>query len=182
MIGQKFGFLTVFEIMPGTHVKKPKARCICDCGNETIVFTEHLRSGNTKSCGCWRKAACLTHGHTRGQQKSATYRSWQCMIDRCTNNNYPRWEDYGGRGIGIEDPRWLQFENFLSDMGERPSGKTLDRYENDRGYCKANCRWATRSEQQSNKRPNKQPRKRDAHGRLLPSSKVNRSSSPSILD
>jgi hypothetical protein len=74
------------------------------------------------------------------------------MVQRCTNPNNPGWKYYGGRGIFIEDPRWLLFENFLADMGEPPPDLTLDRRDNERGYCKDNCRWATRIEQRNNRR------------------------------
>ena len=74
------------------------------------------------------------------------------MIQRCTDPNHKYYSNYGGRGITI-DPRWLTFENFYEDMGERPQGTSLDRENNDLGYFKDNCRWATRTEQANNRRP-----------------------------
>lgn len=73
------------------------------------------------------------------------------MITRCTNERNPAYKNYGGRGITV-CKRWLKFENFLADMGLRPRGLTLDRKDNDRGYCKSNCRWTTWSVQQNNRR------------------------------
>jgi hypothetical protein len=80
-----------------------------------------------------------------------TYFSWEGMIQRCTNRRYPKWENYGGRGITVCD-RWKSFVNFLADMGERPDGKTLDRIDNDGNYEPDNCRWATLQEQRANQR------------------------------
>jgi hypothetical protein len=74
------------------------------------------------------------------------------MIQRCDNPDSGSYEDYGARGIKVEDPRWYDFESFLADMGVRPEGKTLDRIDYERGYCKQNCRWATNIEQATNKR------------------------------
>lgn len=73
------------------------------------------------------------------------------MIQRCNYRCQPNYANYGGRGIRVCD-RWLKFENFLADMGERPDGLTLDRIDNERGYSKDNCRWATRAQQDSNRR------------------------------
>lgn len=91
------------------------------------------------------------HGHNRRGHRSATYMIWSQMVDRCRNQRHPRFDDYGGRGITV-CARWLNFENFLADMGERPLGLSLDRKKNDQGYCKRNCRWATRSQQARNRR------------------------------
>ena len=83
-----------------------------------------------------------------------TYISWTAMKQRCLNKKNKYWEYYGGRGITI-CPEWMDFINFFRDMGIRPENKTLDRKDNNLGYCKSNCRYATRKEQQNNRRPYK---------------------------
>lgn len=89
-----------------------------------------------------------THGHTIGGS-TRTYVSWAMMKNRCSNPNYRRFDRYGGRGVSYCES-WAQFETFLADMGERPPGLSLDRIDNDKGYSKENCRWATQSEQGTN--------------------------------
>lgn len=83
-----------------------------------------------------------------------TYQTWYDMIRRCTHPHRPAYENYGGRGITVCE-RWKTYENFVEDMGERPEGLTLDRIDNNKGYYKGNCRWATDSEQANNKGPYK---------------------------
>ena len=97
----------------------------------------------------------MSHGHTKAYHKTSTYSCWAAMISRCENARGIGFDNYGGRGIAVCD-RWrASFENFLSDMGERPLGLTIDRIDNDGGYEPGNCRWATYSEQQKTKRPRK---------------------------
>lgn len=93
------------------------------------------------------------HGHARDNGlRTITYNSWANMVKRCTNPKQPKYPVYGGRGIVVCD-RWRHFENFLADMGERPPGKSLDRFPNNDGnYEPSNCRWATSKQQHETQR------------------------------
>lgn len=98
--------------------------------------------------------APLLHGHTRyggAKRMSPTYISWVCMKRRCTQEDGRHWEDYGGRGITYALD-WEDFQSFLSDMGGRLAGTTLDRINSDDHYYKENCRWATTTQQLRNRR------------------------------
>ena len=79
------------------------------------------------------------------------YSVWQSMKRRCNNPNSPSYHRYGGRGISVCKEWMNDFKQFVSDMGERPEGTSLDRMDNALGYSKDNCRWATRQEQQRNR-------------------------------
>lgn len=146
--GCRFGRLTAVD-----RSKTPYSpwRCQCDCGNEVVVDIRALRSGNTKSCGCWQRQSASQTNTTHGRVNTATYHSWTNMLQRCTNPNNPWFPDYGGRGIMV-CAQWRKFENFLADMGERPPGRTLEREDNNGNYEANNCRWASSLEQGRNKR------------------------------
>ncbi len=154
--GMRFGRLTLLSDIGRSDDGSVLWRCRCDCGTEKVVKAYRLRNGNTRSCGCLqaesRTISNTKHGHSvSNETRSTTYNSWASMLNRCRNKNYHRYKDYGGRGISVCD-RWNKFDAFLSDMGERPLGTTLDRLNNDGNYEPGNCRWATQHEQQNNRR------------------------------
>lgn len=126
---------------------------LCDCGSLYESRNSTLVSGATRSCGCLLREVLSqrqTHGHTTGNRKSKTYKSWSDMIQRCTNPNDSHYPQWGGRGITF-CAAWKKFENFLADMGEKPPRLVLDRIDNDGNYEKSNCRYCTDKESRRNK-------------------------------
>jgi hypothetical protein len=130
--------------------------CLCDCGKTHTASRFAVTSGNTKSCGCLKLKSCSINGlsnKTHGMSYRDFYGSYSKMLYRCNNKDSERYRDYGGRGIKVCKEWQDSPTNFLRDMGERPSKKhSIERVDNERGYFKENCIWATSSQQNSNKR------------------------------
>lgn len=148
LTGLRFGRLTVTSRAASAAGGRSQFTCVCDCGAIVVVGGRHLRSSDTRSCGCWRVEASTTHG-MRG---SPEWRTWISMKTRCLNSHRSEYTRYGGRGITICD-RWLHsFESFFADMGERPTPwHSIDRINNDGNYEPDNCRWATVQQQAENR-------------------------------
>lgn len=158
LTGKRFGRLVVICLSHrdshGSHW-----RCRCDCGKEPVVRGYRLGK-KTNSCGCLQReraretARLMATRH--GQYRTPEYRAWCHMIRRCYSTKASHYQCYGGRGIKV-CRRWrASFQNFLADMGRRPSPKhSLDRRDNNGDYTARNCRWATQTEQLLNTRQNR---------------------------
>jgi hypothetical protein len=143
--GQRFGRWRAL-----TPVSVEYWLCVCDCGTEKEVRKYHLLDGYTKSCGCSRKLSARVHG----QSRTRAYVTWSAMRRRCYNKNCQSYPRYGGRGITVCDRWQYSFENFFYDMGNPPSGMSLERRDNNKGYSPDNCCWATLEQQGNNTRRN----------------------------
>jgi hypothetical protein len=165
--GQEFGRLKVLSEVPANRFGHRQWLCLCDCGQQTTVVQNAMKSGRVASCGCLRievsKARQTTHGHTSKGRRSPEHRAWHNMRARCEMPSSSHFAAYGGRGIKV-CAGWHSFADFIKDMGFRPSAKhSIDRVDNTRGYdcggCRdclargaaANCRWATPVEQVNNR-------------------------------
>lgn len=154
LTGQRFGKLLV---VARANSKNGRVvwKCKCDCGATVEVYAYSLKSGNTTSCGCFRRYRAATTGLVHGEtQKTRLYSIWNNMKERCYGVNCKDYPDYGGRGIQVCD-EWKQnysifkewaLQNGYNDM------LSIDRINVDGNYEPSNCRWATSSMQANNKR------------------------------
>lgn len=154
LTNKRFGRLVVIA-REGRWGSQATWRCQCDCGKIHVAVSQTLRIGGTRSCGCLREELRPTLGRTHGLSNTPEHNSWAGMLQRCTNPNLEKFSRYGARGITV-CRRWRKFENFIKDMGQRPSpNHSLDRKNNNRGYFPANCRWATPKQQARNSAKNR---------------------------
>jgi hypothetical protein len=128
--------------------------CECSCGNTATIEGRKLKTGHTKSCGCLNQESRSSRGRHKEAGKTREYNIWAQMKMRCYNKNNHAFARYGGRGITVCD-EWLNsFERFIQDMGRAPAKHSIERLNNNNGYYKGNCRWASVIEQNNNKRNN----------------------------
>lgn len=158
-----FGRLRVIFYLGTDENRRAHWLCRCSCGSKPIsIEGGALKAGRTVSCGCYAKEVAtqrridniesFTGPRLRhGQFGTAVHRTWTAMIARCTNPRRDNYKHYGGRGIKVCE-RWMKFENFYADMGDRPEGKTIDRKDVNGDYCPENCKWSTQSQQNMNRR------------------------------
>lgn len=148
-IGKRYGKWTIVEYL-GMHRSLQQYKTLCDCGNTGKHVAADLRAKKSAQCTFCHNRENALKNTRHGKHGTSTYKIWTAMIQRCTNQKTPFYHRYGGRGIKVCD-RWLVFENFLEDMGERPEKMTLDRINNDGNYEPENCQWVTHKENCNNR-------------------------------
>lgn len=159
LANKKFNRLTALEIVKYSN-NGAIWKCECECGKNSDVLATNLISGHTKSCGCLASEITKKIFTKESRVKdNPLYSTWIAMKGRCKNKKNPAYKDYGGRGIDVCE-RWdsgedemTGFECFIFDMGDKPnSDYSLDRIDNEKGYCVENCRWASKVDQRKNQR------------------------------
>ncbi len=151
--GKKYNLLLVVERVENAKNGVSRWKCLCDCGNYTIVRGGNLKSGAVKSCGCLNYSS---KNKKHGMSKSSLYNIWNGMKFRCYNPKSESYKYYGGRGIKVCDDWENDAENFMewAMSNGYEEGLTIDRIDSDKDYCPENCRWISKGDQAKNRRMN----------------------------
>jgi len=148
----KFGLLTAKRRSEQRSGTSYKWICICDCGGFACVSSNNLRTGHTDNCGCLTRERKVKAASTHGMTKSAEYQCWANLKSRCLDPTNKQYEYYGGRGITLQE-NWINsFSEFYEYVGAKPTkAHTLERKDNNKGYCEGNVVWETREAQAKNR-------------------------------
>jgi hypothetical protein len=152
LTGKRFGRYVVQARGANDKNNQTKWLAMCDCGQARLVSAGNLKNGSSRSCGCWAREETARRTKTHGKTATSVYRRWTGMIGRCENKGNKDYPRYGARGITVCDEWRESFETFYRDMGDPPKGMQIDRIDNNKGYCKENCRWATVTRNSRNRR------------------------------